>query len=364
VVELAQIIQRCKARFLERFGPWLPFAQRRALGAIEACRTSRLGGQIYHCDCCRQERYTYHSCKNRHCPKCQGDAAGRWLEQQQARLLPVPYFLLTATLPSELRALARRQPRTLYRLLFRCTSAALLTLTRDRKYLGALPGIVAVLHTWKRDLLYHPHLHCLVTGGGLSADSRNWRAVNNSYLVNVRACSRLLRGKFRDALGKAGLLDQVDPRVWKKEWVVHIKPVGDGLPALKYLAPYVFRVAITNRRIEKLENNQVTFRYRDGKTQLWMRCTLAAEEFLRRFLQHVLPRGFVKVRYYGLLGPRKRHLLEKAQLLLRAPRVAREQKTEGEPPDTSPTARVCRCPSCGTVMTLLRSLAPCVRAPP
>lgn len=357
MVELAEILRRFGARFRERYGSWLPFAQRRAMRDIQACRTPLLGGQLYHCDSCRHEHYSYHSCKNRHCPKCQNDAAQRWLEKQRALLLPVPYFLLTATLPAELRPLARKLPRTIYSLLFQCTIAALLKLTHDRKYLGALPGIVALLHTWRRDLLHHPHVHCLVTGGGLSNEGAKWRGVNNSYLVNVEACSLILRAKFRDALHKAGLLDRVDPRIWKKMWVVHVKPVGNGLPALKYLAPYVFRAAITNRRIEKLEGDAVTFRYRDGRSGNWLRCTLKAAEFIRRFLQHVLPKRFIKVRYYGLLSPRKRHLLEKARLLLGAKSAT---KKPGAP---QVRESMNRCPSCGTIMTLLRTL-PANRAPP
>ena len=279
MVELAEILRRFKARFLERFGKGLPFAQRRAMGAIEACRTPRLGGQVYQCPDCQKERYSYHSCKNRHCPKCQGDNARQWLEQLRALLLPVPYFLLTATLPAQLRPLARKLPKTIYNLLFQSATAALLKLTRDRKYLGgALPGLIAILHTWKRDLLFHPHIHCLVTGGGLSKDGKKWRATNNTYLVNVKACSKIYRAKFRDAINKAGLADQIDPKVWRKKWVVHVIPVGNGVPALKYLAPYVFRIAITNSSIEKLEGAEVTFRFRDGKTKIWRRCTLKAEE--------------------------------------------------------------------------------------
>jgi len=330
---------------------------------IEACRTSRLGGQLYRCDNCRQERYSYHSCKNRHCPKCQNDTAGRWLEQQQRLLLPARYFLLTATLPAELRPLARMRPGTIYGLLFQCALAALFKLTRDRKFLGALPSVVAVLHTWRRDLHFHPHVHCLVTGGGLSLDGTRWRAVNRSYLVSVRACSLIFRAKFRDALTRAGLIDQVAPRVWKKPWVVHLKPVGDGLPALKYLAPYIFRTAITNRRIERLEDDAVTFRFRDGKTGTWRRCTLPALDFLRRFLQHVLPKGFVKVRAYGLLSPKKRHLLERARYLLTHRRHCSDRAPATAASDT-PSRSACCCPRCGATMTLLHTLFPNQRAPP
>lgn len=274
----------------------------------------------------------------------------------------MPYFLLTATLPAELRPLARKLPRSVYSLLFQCTIAALLKLTHHRKYLGALPGIVAILHTWRRDLLYHLHIHCLVTGGGLSNEGSKWRGVNNSYLVNVDACSLILRAKFRDALNKAGLLDQVDPKVWKNMWVVHVKSVGNGLPALKYLAPYVFRAAITNRRIEKLEGDAVTFRYRAGRSGNWLRRTLKAEEFIRRFLQHVLPKGFFKVRYYGLLSPRNRHLLVKARLLLGAKNAPKDHAAPQRA--VAPTREnTNRCPTCGTIMMLLHIL-PANRAPP
>jgi hypothetical protein len=367
VVELAEILRRFKARFLERLGKGLPFAQRRAMGAIEACRTPRLGGQVYQCPDCQKERYSYHSCKNRHCPKCQGENARQWLERQRALLLPVPYFLLTATLPEQLRPLARKLPKTIYNSMFQSATAALLKLTRDRKYLGgALPGAIAILHTWKRDLLFHPHIHCLVTGGGLTRDGKKWRASNNTYLVNVKACSKIYRAKFRDAIDKAGLADQVDPKVWRKKWVVHVIPVGNGLPALKYLAPYVFRTAITNSRIEKLDGDEVTFRFRDGKTKIWKRCTLKAEEFIRRFLQHVLPKRFIKVRYYGLLSPRNRHLLEKARALLCAKEHAMDRTSSSRDAAAfkQMEMRACRCLQCGAIMMLVNTLAPQNRAPP
>jgi len=363
MVELAEILRRHGAEYCARYQNRLPFRQLRAMRDIQDCRTPALGGQVYSCAPCGEERYTYHSCKNRHCPKCQSENAARWLERQKKLLLPVPYFLVSATLPSELRPLAGKLPKTIYRLLFQAASAALLKLARDPKFLGGRPGVIGILHTWKRDLLFHPHIHFLVTGGGMSPDGKTWRWAAKEYLVNVVALSIIFRAKFRDALKKAGLFDQVPPRVWNKRWVVHAKAVGNGEATLKYLAPYIFRTAISNNRIEKLEDGAVTFRYQENKTKQWQRCTLKAGEFIRRFLQHVLPKRFIKVRYYGLLSPRKRQLLDRARSLLGARDVKRIKGSTGSEV-TNSRQFGCRCQKCGKPMILARVLLRNARAPP
>ena len=215
--------------------------------------------------------------------------------------------------------------------------------------------MVGVLHTWTRQLLYHPHVHYLVTGGGLTADGR-WRSARPDFLVPVKALSPIFRAKFRDQLKKTQLFAQVEPRVWRKDWVVHCEPVGSGAQAFQYLAPYIFRVAISNNRLRKLEQGQVTFSYKESATDQLRHCTLSAQEFIRRFLQHVLPPRFIKVRYYGLLSPAQRHLLLKARQLLGAS-TPKLKRTQTAAPLTMP------CPLCRAPLTLLGPLAPRGRAP-
>ncbi|MCA1603988.1 MAG: transposase [Acidobacteria bacterium] len=265
---------------------------------------------------------------------------------------------MTFTLPEELRAVARSNQQTIYNLLFRASSAALQQLAQDPRFVGARPGLVGVLHTWTRQLLYHPHVHYLVTGGGLTKAGR-WRSSSPDFLVHVKPLSIIFRAKFRDQLKKTELFAQVDARVWQKDWVVHSEPVGSGQQAFKYLAPYIFRVAISNNRIRKLEADQVTFSYKESATDQLKSCKVTAEEFIRRFLQHVLPPRFIKVRYCGLLSPSNRQLLQKARQLLTA--ATGKLKSENLKP-TEPVAAL-RCSHCGGLPTLLGLLAPRDRPP-
>lgn len=302
--------------------------------------------------------YSYHSCQNRHCPKCQNDQAQQWVTKQTELLVDVRYFLVTFTLPKELRQLARANQRTAYDILFATSSAALQKLAEDPTYIGGRLGFVGVLHTWTRDLRYHPHVHYLVPGGGLSPQGRSWRFSQKKFLLPVKALSKIFRAKFRDALAAAGLFDQVPSSVWQKDWVVHSKPAGRGREVLRYFAPYIYRVAITNRRLLGLEDNQVSFRYKDHATKKWRLTTVSAEEFIRRFLQHVLPRGFQKVRYYGWLHPRQRNILLTLQLLL-----GRASATANDPLQRPKTLNHL-CPKCGKAMRLIEEIPPHRRAPP
>ena len=267
-------------------------------------------------------------------------------------LLPVVHFLVTFTLPEELRRVARSNQKTVYNILFRASSEALQKLALDERFVGGRLGMVGVLHTWTRALIYHPHVHYIATGGGLS-EKGEWKRSREDFLVPVRALSVIFRAKFRDLLKKTELFDQVDARVWKKEWVVHSEPVGSGEAAFKYLAPYVFRVAISNSRILKLEDGQVTFKYKDSATDQVRFCPLSPEEFIRRFLQHVLPDRFVKVRYYGLLSPGNRHLLKRVREALG--RKASGSVASSENPTTN-QQELLRCPSCGNEMKLIGTL--------
>jgi len=292
------------------------------------------------------------------CPKCQNQQANEWLKEQSELLLPTHHFLVTFTLPEELRALARSHQKTIYNLLFRASSAALQQLAQDPRFVGGRLGMVGVLHTWTRQLLYHPHVHYIVTGGGLSDDGR-WRSSRKDFLVPVKALSPIFRAKFRDALKQTELFAQVPAPVWQKNWVVHSEPVGAGTQAFKYLAPYIFRVAISNRRLEKLQHGQVTFSYKESATDQLKHCTITAEEFIRRFLQHVLPNRFIKVRYYGLLSPAHRQRLHKARQLLSA--TTSNLKCEDVKP--TPPPPMLSCPHCRAPLTLLGPLAPRGRAP-
>ena len=317
MLEVAEIIRLHGAAYLARFADRILPSHRRALRDLEACRTAYFGGHRAQCDHCARQVSIYHSCGNRHCPKCHRNQTERWLEQQRARLLPCPYYLLTFTLPSELRALARAHQRVIYGLLMQCAAAALQKLARDPRYLGARLGALGVLHTWTRALLYHPHVHFLVTAGGLSADGAQWIAPKHpAFLVPVEALSVIVRAKICAAVKKAGLLGQVPSTVWKNPWVVQCQPAGQGLKVLEYLGRYVFRIAINNSRIERIEDGQVTFRYRDTRSQQMRRVTIPALEFLARYLQHVLPRGCTKVRYYGIWSSARRPDLDQARALL------------------------------------------------
>lgn len=359
MVTLASIVAQAGRAYRSQFAPQLLSSHRQALSAIEQCRTAALGGHVYHCQSCDTRHYQYHSCRNRHCPQCQFQTGEQWLQKQQVRLLPTHYFMLTFTLPEPLRPVARANQRLIYNLLFRCAAQATQQLAQDDRYIGGQIGMVGVLHTWGRNLSYHPHVHFLVPGGGLS-DNAQWRATTHNFFVPVKALSKLFRAKFRDALRQTPLFSSVPSSVWRGDWVVHSQPVGQGQAALKYLAPYIFRVALSNRRIVKFENGKVTFRFRKSDTGQWRSCTLDVLEFLRRFLQHVLPKGFVKVRYYGLFAPCKR-----SQLALCRQQLSPTTPTsETDHPTTASASYRPLCANCQQPLRLVQTLRPRSRCPP
>jgi hypothetical protein len=366
MLELADIVRATGEVYQRLHGASLLPSHRRALRDIVACRTAALGGHVQACDQCGTRQYSYHSCRNRHCPKCYREQTERWLDRQRARLLPCAYYLLTFTLPADLRAVARAHQKRVYGVLMTAAAAALLRLTADPRYLGARPGLLAVLHTWTRALLYHPHVHMLVTAGGLRGSDHTWvRPRHAAFLVPGRALSRLFRGKVRVGLRKAGLLEQVPLAIWRHECVVHVQPAGTGEKVLEYLARYVFRVALVNSRLERFEDGHVTFRYRDGRSGLLRRCTLDAVAFLGRFLQHVVPQGFTKVRHYGLFSPSRRDLLARAREQLVAASVnVPADRAPIAPTPTPPHAPCRRCPACGIgVLHIVETLRPCGRSP-
>ena len=361
MVEVAEIFRLHGRAYRANYSHRMLRSHRRAMRDIESCRTPSLGGEVYLCKKCDLYRYSYHSCKNRHCPKCQNGQANEWLEEQKDLRLPVAHFMVTFTLPEELRAVARSNQKTVYNILFRASSQPLQKLALDRRFVGGRIGMVGVLHTWTRDLRYHPHVHYIVAGGGLTEDGR-WKSSGDQFLVPGKPLNIIFRAKVRDALKKAGLFSQVDNRVWKKQWVVDLKPVGSGEAAFKYLAPYIFRVAISNNRIVKMEDGNVTFKYKESATDQIRSSKVTAEEFISRFLQHVLPPRFVKVRYYGLLSPSNRHQLQKVRDLL-GPTVT-ERAPAGGDQDQKQDGEARHCPECGGELILVRKVGRKGREPP
>jgi hypothetical protein len=366
-LELADIFRLYAPAYCQKHAARLLPSHRQAMRAIEHCRTETLGGQVYSCTVCGETRYSYHSCRNRHCPKCQHEQSQEWLEFQQELLLPVPYFLLTFTLPSELRLLASSNQKLIYNLLFRASAQAAQQLAHDPRFVGGQIGLVGILHTWTRNLIYHPHVHYLVPGGGVGIDGRSWLPARKNFFLPVKALSKLFRAAFQHALRKTTLYTEIPPKVWQRAWVVHCKAVGNGQAALKYLAPYIHRVAISNRRLlflsqGSLENAQLTFQYRASDTGQLKQCSLPVEKFIHRFLQHVLPRGFVKVRYYGFFASICRSRLSSLQKLLALTLSQDSYRQQVDPLDTgskcNSTPPVTQCPKCGATMIFLRSLCP------
>ena len=317
MLELADIFRAAGPRYREVHAGRLLPSHRRAMDDIVTCRTNERGGSLYACDDCGALDYAYHSCRNRHCPKCQEERAQAWLQRTQARLLPCNHYLLTFTLPAELRAVARSNQRLVYATLLREAAAAIQALANDRQWVGGTLGILAVLHTWSRTLDYHPHAHLLVTAGGLSPDGAAWvKPAHPLFLVPGYMLSGIFRAKMRDALTKAGVASDIDPTVWTRRWTVHVEQVGSGEHATRYLSRYIYRVALSNHALERFAHGRVTFRYTHARSREKRRHTLPVDVFIGRFLQHVLPSAFTKVRYYGLLSPTSRPDLERARALL------------------------------------------------
>jgi len=344
--------------------------QRTVLRRLIACRTAALGGHVDSCDACGTVRISYNSCRDRHCPKCQARQQKEWVESRLSRLLPVPYFHVVFTLPEQLQPLGLKNRRVLYALLFRAASQTLLKLAADPRRLGAQIGFTAVLHTWGQNLLFHPHLHCVVTGGGLSPDGR-WVAGQEDYFLPVRVLGQLFRGKFLAGLKAAYQAGQLtltgsvehlqEPRefrrlldtLYRQSWVVYAKPpFGGAAQVYQYLGRYTHRVAISNRRLVSMEQDRVAFRYKDyadGARQKVM--TLNADEFIRRFLLHVLPKGFVRIRHYGLLAGRNvdTKLADCQRLLggVTEPNdVVAEANAEAAAKDDAAEPAWLRCPKC------------------
>ncbi len=365
-VEVADIIQAQGDRFVDSHRQQLSYQQLNVLGAIRRCRTAELGGHVDDCPRCGHTAISYNSCRNRHCPKCQAQARQRWLAAREQELLGVSYFHVVFTLPHDLIPLCQHNPKILYDLLFQTSAATLLEIAADPKHLGARIGFLSILHTWGQNLLAHPHVHCLIPAGGFSVDYTNWVYPKYPFFLPVKVLSRVFRGKFVDALKRVHRKKKLQfsradfareqPKQFRKflrtlfrqDWVVYAKPAfGGASQVLRYLGRYTHRVAISNHRLLAFDGERVTFRWKDyahGNKQRKM--TLTATEFLRRFVQHVLPRGFVRIRQFGFLANscRKVRLSLARQLLAVTPKA-------GEPcPESVFEARTWPCPQCGGPM--------------
>ena len=358
---LAEIVATYGKEYLNKFeGRMLP-SHKRALEDILACRTEAMGGNLCECEECGYQHYAYHSCKNRSCPTCHSSDTKKWLEKREVELLPIRYFHAVFTIPSELRDIVRSNQKLLYAVLTRAAVDTLQKIGLDPKFVGCKLSMMTVLHTWTRALEFHPHVHMLVPGGGLDKDGV-WRSARKKFLVPVQALSRMFRARFmklaRLALPEATFAQEV----WNKEWVVFCKPTFNrARNVLRYLGRYVHRIAITNDRILSTKDSTVTFRYQESKSGTWKTMSLQGEEFLRRYLQHVLPRGFHKVRYYGILSPANRGTLKTVQLLLADWQKSKEEEKQETAEATSKS--VCPCCKEGT-MVIISWLPRKPRSPP
>jgi hypothetical protein len=377
-LELADIFRRHGEAWRTANARHLNLAQRRVMTAIEICRTAALGGHVERCQDCTHTRIAYNSCRNRHCPKCQWSAASSWLTARETELLPVPYFHFVFALPATIGAMAYQNKAKVYGLLFKAASETLTRIAADRKHLGADIGILAVLHTWGQNLQHHPHLHCVVPGGGVSLDGTHWIASRPGFFLPVRVLSRLFRRLFLEGLvaafkaGELKLFGDLAPLNRAKEfagtiamlrateWVVYAKEIFAGPEqVLAYLARYTHRAAITNRRLLDVDQTHVSFRwkdYRKGARRKHKVMRVDVGEFMRRFLLHILPNGFHRIRHYGLLA--NGHRARKVALcrkLLAAPAVVTDSDKEGKDPENLKYTLLPSCPCCGGQMSVIES---------
>ena len=387
--KLADIFRSFGPDFRKTRHQHLPLQHLRIMHAIETCRTPHQGGHVYTCDHCGETIFSYHSCRNRHCPTCQFLTTQQWLEARQQDLLPIPYFHVVFTLPEQLRPLALRNQKILYNLIFKAASQTLRQLGADPKHLGAHIGFIAILHTWSQTLLHHPHLHCIVTGGGPSPDRKRWIAAKDRFFIPVRVLSTLFRGKFLAFLKQAweagnlrfpGQIDQLAcpanfrrllSCLYRTTWNVYCKsPFGGPQHVLAYLGAYTHRIAISNNRILRIQEGKVYFQYRDSANGNQTRQTsLPASEFIRRFLLHILPKGFVRIRHYGLLSNRcRKEAITHSRTLLGTPPAPQPEET----PELSWQDRLfaltgvdaTACPHCGKGKLILTRMLLPKRAPP
>jgi len=383
--EVADVIRLVGTRFLHTRNR----AQQKVLNAIVRCRTAALGGHRDRCPDCGHEKIQYNSCRNRHCPKCQALARSAWLSQREAELLPVAYFHLVFTLPRELRPLALQNRRVVYGILFRAAAETIIELTADPKHLGATPGCLMVLHTWGQNLMHHPHVHAIVTGGGISPDGNRWvhckhsRKSKKKFFIPIGVLSAVFRGKFIAYLKHAFASRQLEfhgqlqpyansaifewllRKAVRRDWIVYAKrPFASPTRVLKYLAGYTHRVAISNQRLIDIQDGYVRFRYKDyAHARQAKVMTLSTDEMMRRFLMHTLPSRFVRIRYYGFLANRcRQQQLQRCRELLRAPQPTVTDKTQSND-DLESVTDTKSCPVCKTGALIIIELPQLIRSP-
>ena len=360
-MDISEIFRKFAPQYIKPHGQNIPFNHVKTIDAIINCRTSSLGGVVHYCEKCKKLHYSYHSCKNRHCPTCGSQDSKKWLEKQKKKLLPVPYFMVTFTLPKELRNICRSNQRKFYSYMFKASSSALRTLLRDPKFAGGEAGFTGVLHTWTRQCHYHPHIHYIVPAGAFDFKRNQWNKANHKFLIPVKALSKIYRGNLQKLLKSkaANLYHQIPQFVWKeKKFITNSIPVGKGEEAFTYLANYIYKTAITNNRIINCRNGKVTFKYKDSKTNETQFKTISALEFIRRFLQHVLPSGFQKVRYYGFISSASK---EKWKIVANNFSINLEEDIEQK---ASQSFREVFCRHCHSKMIVYASIIRKQRPPP
>ena len=386
-LEVADVIRAAGRNFIERSCSWLNRLHLKVLTAIERCRTAALGGHLDQCTRCGYRAISFNSCRNRHCPRCQANARERWMEARSRELLPTPYVHVVFTLPHELASLVLQNKRVVYNLLFHASAATLLEIAHDPKHLGADIGFFSVLHSWNQKLEFHPHVHCVVPAGGLAPDRGRWISSQPSFFLPVAVLKKVFRGKFTGALKQAfqsgrlrfygSLKPLASPKVfaalirqtYRNEWVVYCKrPFGGAEHVLRYLGGYTHRVAISNHRLVALADGKVTFRWRDSAHHNKKRLmSLSPDEFLRRFLLHVLPPGFVRIRHFGILSTRNRSaLLPLCRQLIAADPSPAARLDAPRGPSAKPDG-LWPCPQCGGPMLVLERLTAMqlqLRSPP
>lgn len=369
-----QLLRQLAPDYLERFGSAMPGRHRKVLHKILSCRTPALGGEMYQCPNCPGFAYRYHSCNDRHCPQCGQTDADDWLQRQRARLLlPTPYFLVTFTVPEELRRLIRSHQQITLDLLFALTSGALQDLAGNPRLLGAQLGMLGVVHTWSRTLVFHPHIHYLVPGGGLSLDGRTWVPARRQFLLPIKALGSHVRTLFKDRLlaEHPDLLAQVPAKVWERHWNVDSRAAGSGLNALRYLSRYVFKTATSNRLIQRSPEGRVLWPYRDSSTGQSATISLEPLDWMSRFLQHILPSGFARVRTFGWLHPAAKVRANRVRALLaEKPLLTPAEQQAWPPPDlddldpmspATPPDKVCSSPLCPRCQAPMRKIGALTR---
>jgi hypothetical protein len=314
---IQEIFQLYGQQYLALYGHRMPQLHKKTIRDITDCRSGSFGTIVYGCRDCQTIQSIPCCCGNRHCPTCQQSKTDQWLHQQMEKLLPTHYFLLTITLPQGLRNVSRSHQKIVYAALFSCSHKSLKKLAKDKRFIGSSRiGYLAVLHTWGRMLQYHPHIHLVIPGGAVSQKEDQWISSRQDLFVHTKPLADIFKAKFKDAMKKVQLFDKIDPSVWKQKWVADSQAAGQGQNSLRYLSRYVFRVAISNHRIRSIENGVIRFQYKDRQSKTWKTMTLNAMEFIRRFLQHVLPKGFMKIRHYGFLNPNSPFSIEQLRELI------------------------------------------------